>query len=37
MYVDQKDESCYVPLNDSLKAPGKLELANSTSPASALS
>lgn len=29
MFVDQKDESCYVPLNDSLKAPGKLELANS--------
>lgn len=29
MYVDQKDESCYVPLNDSLKAQGKLELANS--------
>lgn len=30
MFVDQKDESCYVPLNDSLKAPGKLELANSS-------
>jgi len=29
MFVDQKDESCYVPLNDSLKAPGRLELANS--------
>lgn len=29
MYVDQKDESCYVSLNDSLKAQGKLELANS--------
>jgi hypothetical protein len=31
MFVDQKDESCYVPLNDSLKAPGRLELANSKS------
>lgn len=29
MFVDQQDESCFVPLNDSLKAPGKLELANS--------
>ncbi|GMK58230.1 hypothetical protein CspeluHIS016_0502620 [Cutaneotrichosporon spelunceum] len=30
MFVDQKDESCYVPLNDSLDAPGKLELCNSS-------
>ncbi|KAL1409551.1 hypothetical protein Q8F55_003535 [Vanrija albida] len=30
MFVDQKDESCFVPLNDSLKAQGKLELANSS-------
>jgi probable 2-oxoglutarate dehydrogenase E1 component DHKTD1 len=29
MFVDQKDESCYVPLNASLQAPGRLELANS--------
>jgi hypothetical protein len=30
MLVDQKTEAVVVPLNDSLKAPGKLELANST-------
>jgi 2-oxoglutarate dehydrogenase complex dehydrogenase (E1) component-like enzyme len=29
MLVDQKTEGVVVPLNDELKAPGKLELANS--------
>lgn len=30
MLVNQKTEGVIVPLNDELKAPGKLELANST-------